>query len=297
MTFDLDEARDFVSTHARLLDRRRFDVVTGGSDRDGILAALEAYRNDDGGYGWGLESDLRSPESQPAAALHAFEAMADAAPATSPRADELCDWLVKVTRPDGGVPFSLPVRYRAGCAPWWLDSDPGESALQITSVVAAYAHDVARHDRAVAEHEWLRRATSYCLQAIRELDAEPHAYVVLFSIRLLDRLAASDDAAVRLLEGLRAHIPRDGILPVQGGTENEVMRPLDFAPDPGTAARGLFEPGVVEQDLARLAGEQQPDGGWPYEAATFSPASALEWRGYVTVRAVSVLQRNGVAAR
>lgn len=297
MTFDLDRARDFVSTHARLLDRRRFDVVTGGSDRDGILAALDAYRNDDGGYGWGLESDLRSPESQTAAALHAFEAMADAAPATSQRAAELCDWLTHVTLPPGGVPFSLPVRYRAGCAPWWLDPDPAEPSLQITSVIAAYAHDVARHDRAVAGHEWLERATAFCLQAIRRLEDEPHAYVVLFSVRLLDRLAPSSGDAAALLDGLRRHIPADGILAVGGGTENEVMRPLDFAPDPGGAARDLFDGAVVEQDLARLAGEQQPDGGWPYEAATFSPASALEWRGYVTVRAVSVLQKNGVAPR
>ena len=30
------------------------------------LDTLEGYRNDDGGYGWGLEPDLRAPESQPA---------------------------------------------------------------------------------------------------------------------------------------------------------------------------------------------------------------------------------------
>lgn len=40
---------------------------------DGALAALSAYRNPDGGYGWGLEADLRARESQPGAALHAFE--------------------------------------------------------------------------------------------------------------------------------------------------------------------------------------------------------------------------------
>ena len=36
------------------------------------------------------------------------------------------------------------------------------------------------------------------------------------------------------------------------------------------------------------------DGGWRVDFASYSPAAALEWRGYATVRAVSVLQRNGV---
>ena len=42
---DLDAASDFMATHARLLDRRRFDVVADGAPPEGVLAALAAYRN------------------------------------------------------------------------------------------------------------------------------------------------------------------------------------------------------------------------------------------------------------
>jgi hypothetical protein len=38
--------------------------------------------------------------------------------------------------------------------------------------------------------------------------------------------------------------------------------------------------------------QQQPDGGWEVTYASFSPAGALEWRGYTTVQSVTVL-RNG----
>jgi hypothetical protein len=293
MTPDLTRARSFVSTHARLLDRRRFDVITGGNDRAGILAALEGYRNDDGGFGWGLESDLRSPESQPGGALHAFEAIADAGPLTSPRAVELCDWLQSVSFRDGGLPFALPVREPAGCAPWWLDTDIQESSLQITSVVATYAHRAGEHDAAVANHRWLQSAIDYCLTAISELDDDPHAYVLLFSVWLLDRIAEHNASASELLERLRRFIPEDGVVRVQGGTEGEAIRPLDLAPVPTRPARALFDTEVIAGDLNRLANEQQFDGGWPYEAATFSPASALEWRGYTTVRALSILSAYG----
>jgi hypothetical protein len=63
-----------------------------------VLAARRAYRTPDGGYGHGLEPDLRASETQPAAALHAFEVFAEIAPVTAPEAVELCDWLDTIAR-------------------------------------------------------------------------------------------------------------------------------------------------------------------------------------------------------
>lgn len=39
---DLDAASDFLTAHARLLDRRRFDVHVRGASPEGALAGLEA---------------------------------------------------------------------------------------------------------------------------------------------------------------------------------------------------------------------------------------------------------------
>jgi hypothetical protein len=91
MTIDLDGASDFMVAHARMLDRRRFELQFGEGDPDATLAALNAYRNPDGGYGWGLEPDLRAVESQPGAALHAFEVFEELAPVVAPQAVALCD--------------------------------------------------------------------------------------------------------------------------------------------------------------------------------------------------------------
>lgn len=70
------------------------------------------------------------------------------------------------------------------------------------------------------------------------------------------------------------------------------MRPLDFAPFPDRPVRQLFTPGIIDAELRRLADQQQDDGGWPWEPATFS--AALEWRGSITVQAVSILRRNSM---
>jgi hypothetical protein len=294
-TIDLSAATDFMATHARVLDRRRFELSNGETDPAGALAALDAYRNADGGYGWGLEPDLRSPESQPGAAAHAFEVFEAIAPATAPQASALCDWLGSVTLPDGGLPMALPLGMAAGSAPWWQSADPSVSSLQITAFTAAAAQRAAAHDPAVAAHPWLERATDYCLNAIDALEQAPFAYVLAFSVALLDAVQERRPEASDLLRKLGSHIPADGRIRVQGGTEDEMLHPLDVAPYPDRPARDLFAPDVIAADLDRLAALQQDDGGWIVDYMKISPAGALDWRGYVTVRAIDILRRNGRA--
>jgi hypothetical protein len=300
---DLAAAHAFMATHARLLDRRRFALLSGDGDGDGgdgdraaVLAALEAYRNADGGYGWGLEPDLRSDESQPGAAGHAFETFAEVAPMISSRAGALCDWLDIVTLQDGGLPFTLPVANAAGVAPWFVDGDRTASSLQITAFVLAAAHRAAVHDPVVAAHPWLRRATDYCLTSIEALDENPFAYVLAFSIRLLDEIHDRYPQAPALMKRLGAHVPADGRVAVTGGAEGETLRPLDITPDPDRPARRLVDPEYVAADLERLTAGQRDDGGWTVDYLPISPAGAMEWRGYATVKAIQTLRRNGLIA-
>jgi hypothetical protein len=290
MTVDIDAARDFMAAHARALDRRRLERLLDGGDGAALLAAVDAYRNADGGYGWGLEPDLRSTSSQPGGALHAFEAFAEAGPATSPRAARLCDWLAGATLPDGGVPFALPIPDPAACAAFWTGADPTASSLQITAAIAAAAHRTAAHDPAVAGHAWLARATAFCRAAIDGLGDAPHALVLRFAFELAGALRDEE-----LVARLGAHVPADGIVHVEGGLADEVMRPLDFAPLPDHPARALFAAGAVEAELDRLAAGQGDDGGWTVDFASSSPQATLEWRGYATVRALTILRAEGRA--
>lgn len=284
-----------MAAHARVLDRRRFQVLMGEADGCGVVAAVDGYRNPDGGYGWGLEPDLRSPESQPGAALHAFEAIADAAcqsPATSAHAVALCDWLESISLPDGGLPFALPLTVLGGTSSVWTGADHTTSSLQITAVTTAHAHRVAAHDPAVAAHPWLARATRYCLSAIAAIDATPEAYVLSFAVQLLDTVYETEPQAPGLLDQLGEHVPADGIVRVQGGLQDEMLHPLDLAPYPDSPARRLLAAEAISADLERLASDQRDDGGWTVDFASGSPAGALEWRGYATVSAIDILGRN-----
>jgi hypothetical protein len=239
MTIDLPAARAFMATHARVLDRRRFLHLLGEGEPGDLLAAIGAYRNSDGGYGWGAEPDLRSPESQPGGALHALEVFDDIAPATSHRAVELCDWLGSASLADGGLPFALPVGEAVGCAPFWVEADPAASSLHITAALAAAAHRIARHDPAIATHPWLIRASQYCLDAIAKLDRPSHALELRYALDFLDAVADQHAEALTLIGRLGAAIPASGCIHVDGGTDEEMMRPLDSPPHP-TAPYGRY---------------------------------------------------------
>jgi len=299
VTADFGAAAAFMTTSARLLDRRRFEFLMGRTRHAAVLSALDAYRNDDGGYGWGLEPDLRWAGSQPAGALHAFEVLAEIAPTTSPHATSLCDWLASVSLPDGGVPFAMPIEDATGTAPFWAGADHTRSSLHLTSAVAAAAHRVARHDPAVREHAWLAAATAYCWREITAVDEVRHALEFRYVLDLLDSLPADRPGVADQLRRLGELVPPSGVIHVAGGLPDEVLRPLDFSPWPDRPVRRLFDHDVIAADVARLASEQRADGGWAVDFASHSPAGALEWRGYATVRAVAILRahRPGQAAR
>lgn len=287
---DIDAATRFMALHARVLDRRRFDLLCGTGDAVSMLGALEGYRNPDGGYGWGIEPDLRSPESQPAGALHALEVFAEAGPQTSPDAAELCDWLEFATLGDGGLPFALPVTDPAGCAPFWAGADAETSSLHITAAVCSMAYRVASHDSDVAAHPWLAAATDYCLGEIETLSETPHAIALMYILHFLDAIIDSHPDAEATLRGVVAdHLPSNGSMPVAGGLTDERLNPLDFSPYSDRPLRALIDADAVAADRARWVAGQKDDGGWTVDFTSYSPIAALEWRGYATVRAISLL--------
>ena len=290
MEMDLDAAIDFVATHGRLLDRRRLGLLLGSGSPHGVLAALDAYRNPDGGYGWALEPDQRSATSQPVAVMHALEVLADIRDTTSRRPAELCDWLAGHTLPDGGVPFGLPYTDTAGSARHWIDADATTSSLQMTAQLAAQAHRLAPYRPDVAGHPWLAGATAYCLDSIDLLTGTPHAYEVMFALRFLDAVTAELPRAHALIDRLLRHVVSDGPTPVTGGADGEALHLLDFTPYADAPSRASFTDAAVAADRERLTRAQQPDGGWTVDYPTYSPAAALEWRGYATLQAVAVLR-------
>jgi hypothetical protein len=290
---DLEKASEFMRAGARLLDRRRFELLFEDGSAEAVLAALSAYRNPDGGFGYGLEPDLRSASSQPGGALHAFETLADVGPETSEMAVRLCDWADSVSFEDGSLPFAFAIDDGAGSAPFWANADESEPSLWMTSAVCGPAHRVAGHDPAVAEHPWLGKATDYCLAEAGALDQPPFAIAFMFILQFLDASHDRNPRSAEELARLGAMLPESGTLPVPGGSEGEELSPLDLSPIADRPLRALLRPEAVAADLDRVENEQLQDGGWEVDFASYSPQAELQWRGHRTVWALTVLRGGG----
>jgi len=78
--------------------------------------------------------------------------------------------------------------------------------------------------------------------------------------------------------------------PEQAG---EVHGPLEFAPEPGSLARGLFDGVTIKAHLDHLARAQLEDGGWTINWPAWSPAAERDWRGFLTVDVLRLLRANG----
>lgn len=301
---DIAAADAFLATHARVLERHRLALLL---DRPGaaaaVLAATAAYRNADGGFGWGLEPDLRAPGSQPAGAFSGFEllaeltahadAVADAAALADARAlaAGLADWADAIALDGGALPFSLVGAAGApGTAPWWAAGDPAEPSLHITAGIVRLAH----RSGLVGDHPWVEAATVWCLEQVAAADGPPPGggYTLAFVLGLLDALAPERPAAHAELERMAALLPADGALRVSPGDE-ERLRPLRISPEPDRPLRALMPADAIAADLDALAAEQRADGGWTVDFPSSSPAATVEWRGVATIEALTLLSANG----
>lgn len=281
MTVDLDAATQFVYANARLLDRRRLELLLGLASRDAVIDALRPYQNDDGGFGHALEPDMRAPGGEPASVLLALETLLESGVREHPMIEAAARWLDESSSPAGSLPQMMATGAGYPHAPF---INPGGPTFLTFALAGALWHSTVRT-------EWLHRATDWCW---RELDHEdrPHAYTVVFALRFLDAVPDAD-RALAAIERFRPLLDGDGCMPVPGGVEGERVTPLVLSPEPGSRSRGLFASDQIESELERLEQAQLDDGGWDFDFLHWSPGQALDWRGSFTVSNLRRLCEHG----
>ncbi|MFI9808128.1 hypothetical protein ACIHEJ_27805 [Streptomyces sp. NPDC052301] len=292
----LFRAEQFVWLTARVLEQRLFAYHFLNGTADAVETALDAYRNEDGGYGHALEPDLRGPVSQPLHTAHALRVLDAVGRCGGQRAERVCRYLTSVSTADGALPAIHPGQRGYPTAPFVPVVDDPPSELLGTGPVVGLLH------RNEVWHAWLFRATDFCWQAVETLD-KSHPYEVEAAVAFLDsvpdrpRAEAAADRLGRLVRDQRlAALDPDRLeaYPVASGyAPGEHHFPHDFARTPDSLARAWFTDDEMARSLDRLAAEQQEDGGWPVRWRHWAPAPALEARSMVTIEALRTLRAHG----
>ena len=157
--------------------------------------------------------------------------------------------------------------------------------MLVTPMLAAQLH---KHG---VEHPWLEGATEMVWRGIGELDfTSPYTARAVFAF--LDHVPDRDRAEATMAE-IGPRVLESGVVATDPDATGEVHTPLDFAPDPDSIARPLFDEATIEAHLDHLAGSQAADGGWTFNWLAWSPVVASEWRGSRTVDALRTLRANG----
>jgi hypothetical protein len=280
-----ENGRDFVRREARVLEQRLFATLFEGAPPAGVARALEAYRNDDGGFGHGLEPDTRCPASQPMDVALALARLDEAGADARPFLDGACAFLAGVADERGAVPLALPSALAYPHAEHMAGDWAYEPSVWATASVAG---ELLGHG---AQHPWLDRATAFCLDSLeREPPGDAHEIngVLTFLDRAPDRARAEP-----LRAAAAAALPGASYYLADAASDEYGVTPLHLAPTPDSPARELFSDEQIAAHLDRLEADQQPDGGWPIRWDPPSDASRLEWRGSVTVDALRTLRAYG----
>jgi hypothetical protein len=284
-TPDVARATDFIWRTARLIDRLQFAYLFLNGSRGALLAALRPYQNTDGGFGNGLEPDIRAPVSQPVPVASALQILDAVDSMSDPMVKQACDYLVTITTPEGGVPFVLPSVRAYPRAPWWETNDNLPASLNPTAAIAGLLH---KHR---VDHPWLAGATAYCWRQLETLDAT-NAYEVRAILPFLDYVP--DRArAESLFAWIGPKIFEQHLVELDPAAPGDIHTPLNYAPRPDTLARRLFRDEVIETHLDALVAGQQEDGGWTFNWLDWNPGTTLEWRGWLTLEALSTFRAYG----
>jgi hypothetical protein len=272
----LAAGRAYLERHGRVLDRRLAGVIFDGDPLDGALAALEAYRNADGGFGWALEPDVGAPTSQPVCAEMALRTYDLVGHAPRRELAELCDHLASLGDPGVGLlterAFEHPVAAH-------FDATNTLPNLNPTAALCGFLH------RFGVQHAWVHDATAWCLDQLRTQPMPNDAHALRGVLLLIEHHPAADDLAEDAVMALReaSWLRHDADDPGYG------LTPFHFAPTPESRWRSAFTDELIERSLERLARDQQADGGWPVTWEPPTTTALAEWRSYETLRALRVL--------
>jgi len=296
-------ARRFLMTQSRPLERALFGHRFEGATVEGVLDELARFQNEDGGFGRALEPDLRTPSSSALATgiglqmLRELECPADHSMVRKAVAylrttydDEVQGWRA-VASDTNSFPH----------APWWHNEDGSLARLfdEFRIIPRALIVGSLQHFSTLVSPGWLDEVTEETVRYIERVEVlgEGGGSDLQYAISLAEAKNLPQHYAKRLEARIRAAIPS---VVVRDSTQwdSYCITPLRIVSSPQSLGADLLHD-ELQRHLDFQITRQTPEGAWDpvwsWEG-TYPEVWAnaeLEWRGYLTLEAVTQLNAFG----
>lgn len=274
MAFDPDKARDFVYRSGTLLERALFAWLFDGGCLERLRQIILCYKNPDGGFGHGLEHDLKAPGSNPLALEYLLGLMKHAGLPAGSIFTGTADW-VEAQMDERGDLRNPPETRAYPLAPWW-DEKGGQTMPD--SIVGNLIHFGAATPSLIDKTKaWaLANATPETVRQNEWLFMAYHALDFFFAIDDLPDLQAFRRATIDNIVACALAAPAE-----------QYDSLFVFAPMPDSMIARALPSGLADRFLDALSNAQQTEGNW------LDQHNLPQWYPMTTINVLLALKRYG----
>lgn len=288
---NFNKARDFILTNGRMIERRLYHFHFEEDGPEGVVHAVYAYRNADGGFGHGLEPDTASPESQPLFTIMALEVLDEVGYLNADiLVKDFVPYIKRITTERGGIPWMFQPKSDYPCE----DHFKTVKEWAALSTTAPFLALLEKHG---VDIPWMQSAETFVWEEIERINKK-HVFCHLCTPRRLEFLQHTKhrDKAEKGLIDLKKWILEDGVLSKDyddaGWGLYGKPNSMCFAPSPDSIFAPIFSEETVNADLKELIKRQKDDGRWDTWYG-LSEGMKLEWAGMQTLWTLKVLKNYG----
>jgi hypothetical protein len=281
------QARDFVDSSARPLERALAAFHLDGGPAHAVYAELRAFQNEDGGFGHGLEADVRLADSSVIATTVALQILHDLdTPSHHALISGAMRYLLETYHPETSTWEPVPRNVSdMPHAPWWTYTpDHEKHGLNPTAEIIGGFHDYPR----LVKIDLIEALDEIVVSRIEAAHGALEMHELLCCIRLAERKRVLQITRVRIIEAVKPS--------VEQATERNpskwagyVMTPLDVAPTPGSLFASMLKPEIdIQLDylVEQLGkGPITPNWQWGDHSEAWEQAKT-EWTGVLTLQAM-----------
>ena len=284
------QAKEFVRNTARPVDNALFDYYFEDGTTEEVLEEVGEYQNSDGGFGRGLEPDIRLSASSPHVTSTGLQYCTTVdADENHPIVRRAVEYLVDAYESEGEYwPSTPPEVNDAPHAPWWyvetVEPPTEEEWPNPSAELVGYLHQFSNH----VPEDVLRQATERARKNIAQSEtvAGGDVFNLLCWQRALPQLPNSLAETVR--DAIAATVEQYTLI-----DENVGATAVSVAPSPNSILARL-DPETVDENLDAVIEQQASDGAWwpTWEWGQYEETwevAKREWAGKRTVETLHVL--------